>query len=110
MPTNGPQLTTPVPERDAQFPCEGFAAMDCRHRNRLDPPGDDEATLESIAGWFALAAARLPERWNPFWQVIAPDAQHGRFRLTDVRQSRKSRHDPGRAVDVRRRVRCNAAS
>lgn len=60
MPTNGPQLTTPVPARNAQFPWDEFAAVDYCDHNYLKLRDDDEEILELVAGWFAQAATERP--------------------------------------------------
>jgi hypothetical protein len=53
MPTKGPQLSSSVPARNAQFPWDEFAAVDYCDHNYLELRQDDREILELVAGWFA---------------------------------------------------------
>jgi len=147
MPTNGPQLKTPVPARNAQFPWNEFAAVDYCDHNYLDLRDDDKEILELVAAWFAQAAAgrpagdaidvgagpnlypslamlphsrtltlreystsnveflrkqsaELPERWEPFWDVVSPGGRHGGFAEARELLAERARVEQGSIFDL----------
>lgn len=147
MPTDGPQLTTPAPARNAQFPWDEFAAVDYYDHNYLELRDDDKEILELVADWFAqetaarpeadaidvgagpnlyptlamlphsrtvtlreystsnvnflrAQTAELPERWEPFWDVVSPGARCGDFAKARALLAERANVEQGSIFDL----------
>ena len=147
MSTNGPQLTTPAPARNAQFPWDEFAAVDYCNHNYLELRDDDKEILEFVSDWFGQEAAKrpdgdavdvgagpnlypslamlphsrtvtlreystsnveflraqsaeLPDRWEPFWDVVSRGARHGDFAKARALLAERARVEQGSIFDL----------